>query len=181
MFRMTKRGEKSDIRLNPQLNGLLQKGLLSEAKIKELHFLKEFVDRLAGNFYVDPEKQNKLKEKFGVLPDIITWGDYFQTEVATQFARKTDTQFHKVIQTIVYDMISAAIIFSKKDADFLERVNMERFIAWGNENQDSHADREAHCLGILLDYYQEMDIKLDRLTTEDFSFFEQFKADAEAS
>ena len=38
-------------------------------------FLKEFVDRLSGSLYVDQERQDELKQKFGVLPDIITWGD----------------------------------------------------------------------------------------------------------
>ena len=178
---MSRAKKKTGIKLNPQLDGFLQKGLLSEAKIRELDFLKEFIDRLSGNFYVDPEQQNELKAKYGVLPDIITWGDYFQTEVATQFARKTDAQFHNVIQTIVYDIISAAIIFSKKDAAFLEQVNMERFVAWGNENKDSQENQEAHCLGVLLDYYREMDIKTERLTAEDFSFFEQYNFDVEAS
>lgn len=66
--------------LNPELFDMMKQGKLSAGKILNLIALKELVDRFAVTPFIEKDKLEQIKEKTGVEPDILTWGDYFQTE-----------------------------------------------------------------------------------------------------
>ena len=173
-----------NIKLNSELDEFMEQDKLSDQKIKELLFLKSFIDRLATKPHISSEKLKEIKEKFGLLPNVITWGDYFQTEVATTHWMKTDHQFHLIIQTIIYDIIISIMIFSNKNHDFWEKNYAPQLLSMGKgiENMpDQLTEEETHHFDILFGYFDEMGLDISKLTQEDFSFFSQFKLDSQAS
>lgn len=60
--------------VNPELLPMIRQGLISPEKLAILVDLAEIVDRFSTTLFTEVEVQEKLKEQFGVLPDIITWG-----------------------------------------------------------------------------------------------------------
>ena len=168
--------------LNPELDIFITKKKLSKLKIKELIFIKKFIDRLAVKPYINDETLVKIKHKFGVLPDITTWGDYFQTEIATEHWEKTDYEFYKIIQTVIYDIIISAMIFYKKDEQSIEQFTKFKWLALGGSLHETfESNEELDHFNILFSYYENMGLDLSLLQKEDFIFLSKFRLDAQAS
>ncbi len=156
-------GEK----LNPELDILVGQKKISEIKMKELIFLKKFIDRLSKKPFISKQKLKDIEEKLGTIPDIITWGDYFQAEVATEHYWKTDHEFCRVIQTIIYDIIVSAIIFCQKDKASMEEFKKQKWISQVSVSDDSFESRnEQEYFNILFVYFEEMGLDLSLLEAE---------------
>ena len=163
--------------INPLVQKLVLENQLSPRKIRNLILLKKMVDRLCSSLYLDPEEALKIEEKVGEFPDIVTWGDYFQTEIAIEHGKKNDAEFEAVIQTVTFDLIASTLIFTNKDDDFRSNVRnaqlaaqVKDYTSWTSE------DEESIHLGILLDYFLQMGLDMQKLTEQDFAYFEQFAA-----
>lgn len=163
--------------LNREIHPLAQSGQLSPAKLKDLRELKQTVDRLAGRPYVSPETVAELLEKFGQEPDIITWGDYFQTEVASAHYQREDREFSLICRTIYFDLISSILIFTGKDEKFYEYVDDNAFAVRQMEPANwTLEDEEKIHLQILANYFREMDLQEKALLDSDYEWFHGFAA-----
>jgi len=147
----------------------------SSLRITHLIYMKEFIERISTRPYMKAEELNRLEAQFGVTPDIISWGDYFQAEIATSMQSKSDDEFMKACETVKFDMISSYLIFKDKDSDFFEWVEN----SFGNVEVDdfenlSSEDKEIIHLKILMDYYQEIGLT-DRFSESELSWHSSFK------
>ena len=162
--------------INPALQDMIARKQLSEKKIELLAVLKTFIDRLAGRNYLSDTELGRLEEKFGVKPDIISWGDYFQSRLAGEHWEKSDTEFEKIIETVHFDVIASIMIFSQKEPYFLSMIEKEYDLAAAEESHTPEQEEAIH-LGVLLNYYKNMSLKLSALEPEDVKFFEQYTSD----
>lgn len=160
--------------INPELNDMVKRGQLSPHKIQELQRLKGIVDRFAMTRFVSEEELVSLVEKFGVEPDIQTWGDYFQTEIASRFFDLADDDFTRIVDTIRFDMISATMIFQGKSERFLRKVESDGLIAYGSDTPWTDREEESAHLYILMQYYLEMGLEETLIAQEDMDWFNQF-------
>jgi len=161
--------------LNPVLNDMVEREQLSPRKIAGLVVLKELVDRFAGSLYVSDLEAEKLHERYGVYPDIRTWGDYFQTEIASQHFDKAEPEFATILDTIRFDLISSCMIFDGKPAIYLHKVEEAGIIAAGyDSNTWTEEQMEAAHLNILRQYFLDMGLSTKALSTEDHSWFSGF-------
>ena len=147
----------------------------SSLRITHLIYIKEFIERISSKPYMKADELNRLEAQYGVTPDIISWGDYFQAEIATSMQSKSDDEFITAFETIKFDMISSYTIFKDKDSDFFEWVEN----SFGNVVVDdfenlSNEDREIIHLKILMDYYQEIGL-IDRFSESELSWYSSFK------
>jgi hypothetical protein len=161
--------------LNPELFDMVKTGKLSGEKIVQLIRLKELVDSYATKPFVENEKLEEIKAKFGVYPDIISWGDYFQTEIASRYFDSPIEKFKTIIDTIRFDLISASLIFQSKSEVFRDKVRSEALISksidsylWSFENEES-----IH-LEILLDYYENLGLGEKPLPVSERIWYESF-------
>jgi hypothetical protein len=163
--------------LNPELNDMVLRGQLSGRKLAELIRLKEIADRFATCNYVSEEELAVLVDKYGTGPDIVTWGDYFQTEVGSQYFAHSDPDFATIVDTIRFDLISAVKIFQGKSPAFLEKVQTDGLAAYGTPREEwtSVEEERAH-LYILLNYFRELGMAETCLSSEDEKWFEGFLA-----
>ena len=169
-------------KLNPELDIFVEQDQLSTTKINELLFLKKFIDRVSKKPFIDEQKLEEIKNKLGTVPDIITWGDYFQTEVATEHWQKKDNEFSQVIQTIIYDIIVSAMIFYRKNENSMEEFKKSQWLSQDDSfNEPFESREELEHFNILLVYYEEMGLDLSQLQKEDFTFFSRFVLDEQAS
>ena len=161
--------------IHPALAPMLAKGQLSGKKIIDLLRLREFVDRMASSHYVPAKELAVLKERFGVEPDIQSWADYFQTEIASQYFGSSDEEFRRIVDTVRFDLIAAAKIFTGKPESFLLQVREDGIRAYGKKHsQWSEADEEAAHLYILEQYFSEMGLGSKELAKEDEDWFASF-------
>lgn len=161
--------------INPELNDMLLRGQLSGRKIAELVRLKETVDQFAQTMYVPGKEMAELKERFGVEPNIQSWGDYFQTEIASQYFQVEDVEFIRLVDTVRFDLISAIKIFQGKPEEYCRSIQAQGLTSFGTqrENWDRSHEEDAH-MYILLQYFQEMGLAQCQLSVEDESWFEGF-------
>lgn len=161
--------------LNRELNDMVLRGQLSGRKIAELIRLKEVADRFATCKYVSEEELAVLIEKFGTGPDILTWGDYFQTEVGSEYFAHTDDDFATIVDTVRFDLISAVKIFQGKPEKFLNQVHDDGMAVYGMpRDQWTPVEEEQAHLYILLNYFRELGMHATMLSAEDDSWFEGF-------
>ncbi|RME90760.1 MAG: hypothetical protein D6767_06365 [Candidatus Hydrogenedentota bacterium] len=172
--------QKKHANLNPVLADMVAHNQLSEAKVESLVALKKFIDRMAQTAFISEEEKEASIKKFGTLPDILTWGDYFQTEIASEHWEKSDEEFTRIVQTIVFDVIASALIFTGKPKSFLDNIREKYYIALGKKSLQGKQDEESLHLGILLEYFEQMQLDMKTLTETDFHYFEEF-ADLAAS
>ncbi len=161
--------------LNPELFEMVRSGKLSGEKVLSLIYLKNLIDSYATKPFIDNQKLQELKSRYGVYPDIITWGDYFQTEIASRFFDISDEKFSTIIDTIRFDIISAYLIFQGKSNAFKDKVRAEALFAksidsylWGFEQEES-----IH-LEILLDYYENLGLGEKPLPLSEKIWYENF-------
>lgn len=161
--------------LHPQLRGMVLRGQLSARKIVALLELREMVDRIAREPRVSPREAAELELKYGASPEIITWGDYFQTEVAAGYFDRTDEEFERTCDTVHFDLISAILVFGNKPSEFRQAVREEALIVGGLEPEiRTEEEKEMEHLGILLQYYEEMNLEKAELSDSDREWFDGF-------
>lgn len=161
--------------LNPELFDMVKRGQLSAEKILTLIAIKRTVDRFATTKFTDEKTMEDLKTKFGVYPDIITWGDYFQTEIASRFFPMDDIEFSKIADTIRFDLISSHLIFSEKPLFFYDKVRGDALISkCFDEEFRNTIDQENIHLEILLEYFENMEIGKKPLSFSDRVWYEGF-------
>jgi len=133
---------------------------MSAARVEALVYIKEFIDRISSKSYMRMEDLEKLKERYGVYPDVVTWGDYFQTELGTTFRNMSDDLFFRAIDTVKFDMISSYLIFTGKDASFLNWIedSYNDIVSHGSDNFTDEEKEIIH-LKILKDYFIDLGIK----------------------
>lgn len=161
--------------IHSQLQPMIEKGQLSARKIVLLIELKELIEKYAQFPFIPESEIEELEKKYGAKPEIITWGDYFQTEVASRFFYYSDADFEKVIHTIHFDIISSILIFKNKSEEFKRKIKEENLFLSGLEKEQLTEEEEqlVH-LGILLQYYEEMGLENAELDREDKEWFESF-------
>jgi len=163
--------------LNPELEQLVKEKKLSPLQMQDLMDLKAMVDRLASCNYISDESVQEIKKKFGVKPNVITWGDYFQTEVASSHFHRDDKEFGLICQTIYFDLISSILIFTGKGEEFTRHIENEALLVKQTPRETwTIEDEEKIHLQILANYYQEMGLKEKYLTERDFDWFHGFAA-----
>jgi len=161
--------------LHSQLRGMVHRGQLSARKIVALLELHDMVERIAPGPRVSEREAAILEAKYGARPEIITWGDYFQTEVASRYFDYNDEEFERICDTVHFDLISSLLIFKDKSKEFKQAVREEALVVSGldaelrNENE-----KQAEHLGILLQYFDEMNLEKAELKEEDQAWFEGF-------
>lgn len=167
--------------LNPELFSMVKSGQLSGAKILGLIHLKNLVDGYATKPFIENEKLEEIKNKFGVYPDIISWGDYFQTEIASKFFDLSDEKFQTILDTIRFDLVSAYLIFQGKPDNFKDRIRSESLISksidsylWSFDNEES-----LH-LEILLDYFENLGLGNKPLPLSEKIWYESFDLSQES-
>lgn len=166
--------------LNPVLMDMVLRGQISAPRIAALVRLRSMVDGMAGSQYVSDSDAAALQARYGALPEIRTWGDYFQTEIASAHFDKTDDEFDQVISTVRFDIIASALIFEGKPAEFLNAVQAEALAAHGSAQPWNEAQEEAVHLDILRTYFLNMNLSTAAISAQDRSWFEDFAQSAEA-
>lgn len=146
--------------INNALIPMVNEGLISASRIISLIEIKEFIDDISTRDYIEKRDAEEIRKKYGVMPDIISWGDYFQTELASSLVNKPDEEFFLAIETVKYDMISSCIIFSEKESDFYQWID-ENYYSILSCGKEEHTDEEKEMvhLKILKDYYVDLGIK----------------------
>jgi hypothetical protein len=147
---------------------------ISSLRMTHLIYLKEFIERISIKPYMAVDEISRLEAQYGVQPDIISWGDYFQAEMATTMQTKSDDEFIKAFETIKFDMISSYLIFKDKGSEFFEWIDK----SFSNVTVDdvdnlSDEDKEIVHLKILMDYYLELGIS-DRFSESEFKWHSSF-------
>ncbi len=143
--------------INPSIMPIINRNGMSAHRISSLIYLKEFVDRVSSKNYISKPDLEKLEKKYGIFPDIITWGDYFQADVATAHAFKDDDELLRSLNTIKFDIISSYLIFNDKGNDFYKWVDSHENASF-SDAEISDEEREIEHLKILKQYYVEMGI-----------------------
>ncbi len=167
--------------LHNQLQPLVDKGQLSAKKIVALIELKEIVEKFAKVPFIPEEELLQIKEKYGTFPDILTWGDYFQTEVASRYFHLSDEDFIKIVDTIHFDIISSILIFKNKSDEFKKRIKEEALILNGLEKEQfTEEDEQILHLSILLQYFEEMGLEKANIPKEEMDWFQSFVQKYEA-
>ncbi|MCU0823603.1 MAG: hypothetical protein MUF77_03070 [Leptospira sp.] len=164
--------------VNPELLPMIRQGLLNPKKLSILSELYQIVERFSGCLYTDEETQKKIQDKTGSLPDLITWGDYFQTEVASRYFLESEDALRKIVDTIRFDLISAHLIFSGKPDHYKDRIRAEALFSKGIDQivLDKEIEESLH-LEILLNYFENLEMRNKPLSLQDKAWYESFQID----
>ncbi|MCL1864867.1 MAG: hypothetical protein FWF73_03550 [Spirochaetes bacterium] len=147
---------------------------ISSLRMMHLIYIKEFIDRISTKPYLHSDEVKILEEQFGVKPDILSWGDYFQSEIAVSAKCLSDDEFVRIFETFKFDMISSYIIFKNKGTDFFEWIeNLYAGIEKKDVDQLTDEDNEIIHLRILMNYYKEMGIA-DRFSESELKWHSSF-------
>ncbi len=165
--------------INRAVVPIINQGSTSSDRLQSLIYIKEFINRISTRDYISQTELTDLEKKYGVKPDIITWGDFFQAEMATSMQTAEDEIFMKAVETVKFDMISSYMIFSGKDTEFFEWVE-DSFISIMTIDKSDYTaeDEEILHLKILMDYFTEMGVT-NRFNETELLWYSSFK-DAEA-
>ncbi|HNX22783.1 MAG TPA: hypothetical protein PKG60_01965 [Spirochaetota bacterium] len=148
---------------------------ISSLRMSHLIYIKEFIERISTKSYMKDEDLTRLEAQYGEIPDIITWGDYFQAEMATTMQFKNDDEFIRAFETVKFDMISSYMIFKDKGSDFFEWIeNSFGNLIIDDTDNLSDEDKEIVHLKILMDYYQEIGIT-DRFAESELNWHSSFR------
>ncbi|OHD71040.1 MAG: hypothetical protein A2W19_08495 [Spirochaetes bacterium RBG_16_49_21] len=161
--------------LNDSIIEMVNDGILSMRGINNLIFIKSFIDRVASKKFIDKEAVMNLEKKYGVRPNIITWGDYFQTQMATTLHVLSDDEFDRAVDTLKFDIIASYTIFSEKDRSFFEWVELTYMTIMNHKEADFTPDEEEIIhLRILMDYYENVGI-VNNFTESEMYWFAGFQ------
>jgi hypothetical protein len=145
--------------LNDSIMSLVSDGLLSMTVMKELIRIREFIDRVSDKKYILDSTISSIEAKFGVTPDIMTWGDYFQCDLAMSSLNMSDDEFIRTVDTVFFDIISSWDIFSSNPDEFKEWVETEsrKMLTSGIAPIElTDSEKELVHLKILKDYFEEL-------------------------
>jgi hypothetical protein len=160
--------------INKAVIPLINRMGISSLRMTHLIYIKEFIDRISTKSYFHEDELKRLETQFGVKPDIISWGDYFQAEIATSAKTLSDDEFVKIFETVKFDMISSYIIFKNKGADFFEWIEkLYSDIEMKDVDQLTDEDNEIVHLRILMSYYTEIGI-VDRFFESEIKWHSSF-------
>ena len=163
-----------ELELNPELFPLVTSGKLTPSKIISLLHLKRMVDSLSSKPFLGEEKLEEIQKRLGVLPDIISWGDYFQTELGSSLCEVEDELFLTAVETVKFDLLSAQLIFQNKSESFLKIVRENYYAALGKGDDLDSLDEENLHLGILLQYFEEIGLGVHEISVSDMNWYESF-------
>ncbi len=153
---------------------VLQKKL-TPRKLRNLVAVATTAERLATKPYIEKRELDLIVDRFGVGPDVTTWGDFFASEIATDHWEKGDAEFEKICETVIFDFIAACMVFPGRTAAFIESVMHEYRASLGKSAELRNADdQEKIHLGILAGYFEQMGLRQENLTDTDTEFFDSF-------
>lgn len=153
---------------------VLQKKL-NPRKLRNLVSVATTAERLATKPYIEKRELDLIVDRFGVGPDVTTWGDFFASEIATDHWEKADAEFEKICETVIFDFIAACMVFPGRTAAFIESVMHEYHASLGKGVDLRNAeDQEKIHLGILAGYYEQMGLTQENLADTDTEFFDSF-------
>ncbi|MCL1833366.1 MAG: hypothetical protein FWG49_02585 [Leptospirales bacterium] len=160
--------------INRTVMPLINSRGITALRMVHLVYIKEFIDRISTKPYLAKDEIERLEEQFGVKPDVISWGDYFQSEIATTAKDLSDDEFMKIFETLKFDMISSYIIFQNKGTDFFEWIeNSHADFEMKDADQLTDEDNEIIHLRILMNYYSELGIA-DRFFESELNWHSSF-------
>jgi hypothetical protein len=145
--------------LNDSIMHLVNEGRLSAAKIQLLINIKDFIDRISDRKYLVGETPESMIVRYGAAPDIITWGDYFQTDLAMTAVEQDDAEFEKTIETVRFDIMASWDICSSNGPEFFEWVqdaNTSLWIAGTDAENFTDEEKEIAHLKVLVEYFTNM-------------------------
>ena len=164
-----------EVILNDVLIPFVNDGRISLDRVDSLVYIKEFIDRVTTKPYMKDEDIEKIIQKYGVAPTVVTWGDFFQTELAMDFLNATDEEFFDAMDAVRFDIIASFEVFDEKGSEifqWIERTISE--LATKDESLFSDEDREIVHLNILKNYFLDMHI-INNFTSSELEWFEGFK------
>jgi hypothetical protein len=166
--------DKMEQIINDALIPMMNEGMLSIERIHDLIYIKELIDRVSTRKYIESRTAEDLFRKYGVMPNIITWGDYFQTEMASSLLELADADFKRAVSTVKFDIISCLQIFSNKESDFFNWVDTSYYeiTAEGREYFDEDEEEIIH-LKILKDYFVDLGV-IDNFTEAEIQWYGSF-------
>jgi len=140
---------------------------ISSMRLSDLIYIKEFIDRISSRTYMPDNEIQEIEKKYGEKPDVITWGDFFQAEIATSMKNADDSEFINAIETVKFDIISSYNIFNDKEKVFFEWIeNSIGNIDTSDMTNLADEEKEIIHLKILMDYYLELGITDNFLESE---------------
>ncbi len=161
--------------INESIMTMVNDGTLSIERVKSLIYVKSFIDRIATKTYIEEESACELEKKYGVRPNIITWGDYFQTEIATSLAVLSDEEFERAVTTLKFDMVASWFIFCEKGDDFFKWVDAtHEAIIQAKDSGYTEEEEEILHLKILKDYYENLGL-VNNFTDAEMQWFTGFQ------
>jgi hypothetical protein len=164
-----------EVLLNESILDMVNDGRLSMKRIHDLIYIRGLINRVASKSYVDEETVVELEKKYGVCPSIITWGDYFQTEMAVSLSGLSDDGFDRAVDTLKFDLIASYTIFNEKERSFFEWVDLMYEAVMDQKESDlTQEEKEIIHLKILMDYYMNVGI-IDGFTESEKHWFDRFQ------
>jgi len=163
--------------INEEHIPMINNGKLNISKIYLLISLKEFIDNISSNSYMSDDVVLNIKKRYNEIPTVITWGDYFQTELVFEMLDSSDEDFQRAVNIIKFDIISSYIIFSGKLISFMDWVEDNfQYIQSRKDQFSSEEYEEAFHLKILKDYYINLGI-VNNFSSEEMDWYNIYKED----
>lgn len=160
--------------VNESIIDMLNDGIIRMGRLNNLIYIKNFIDRISSKRFIEEKTVRELESKYGVRPNIITWGDYFQTQMATSLHSLPDEEFDRAVETLKFDMIASWTIFAEKDRAFFDWVDLTYMgITNCNSTDLSEEEKEIVHLKILMDYYINLEI-INNFTEAEMKWFNGF-------
>lgn len=160
--------------INESILHMVNDGKLSMRRIHGLIYIKDFLDRVSTKKFIDEAAVLELEKKYGVRPNIITWGDYFQTQIAASLQEVSEEEFERALEILKFDIIASYTIFSEKDSSFFEWVELT-YMAITNYQYSGFTEEEKEIihLKILMDYFNNAGI-IDNFNESEMQWFNGF-------
>lgn len=167
--------KKMSALINRAIMPIINEWGMSSMRLNNLIYIKEFIDRISSRTYIPDHEIIKIEKKYGVKPDVLTWGDYFQAELATTMKDADDMEFIKSLETVKFDIISSYNIFMNKEKLFFEWIeNSISNMDMSDIDNLSDEEKEIIHLKILMDYYLELGI-IDNFLESETLWYSSFK------
>ena len=145
--------------LNDAVTQLVSDGRIPMERVHKLIEFKDFIDRISDLTYISAETSASLTSRFGVSPDIVTWGDYFQADLAMAAVQCDDEEFDTMLDTVRFDIMAAWDICSSNGQEFFEWVDTaatELWLTGKEESELNDEEKEIAHLKVLVDYFTGM-------------------------
>ncbi len=161
--------------INPALDDMIARGQLSPAKLTDLIRVRAIVERFAARPYLADDEVKALEERYGARPDIVSYADYFQTEIASRYFELDDASFGRIVDTVRFDLIAAVKIFSGKPQAFCDAVLAAGEDAYRHEPETwTPEQEEAAHLFVLCNYFRDLGLAQAQLSRADEDWFDGF-------